>query len=187
MDGRGLPAPKSDDSLVPLSIGTLWHTTATTPALQPPLSLFLLTASWTDERREVTEGGSEGSPSRQQAPTPSVLCCRSVPYFNKVLPRRFKRGWDWIHSLAFLLALQKAPVLTPLRKLCSLSSGSQSRVSRLPTTEEPPPPTKAGRRPRFITHSSHNRSTLKLTYSLGQSSECVRDTIRAQYLNSTLV
>lgn len=33
MDGRGLPAPKSDDSLVPLSIGTLWHTTATTPAL----------------------------------------------------------------------------------------------------------------------------------------------------------
>ncbi|RLM58764.1 phosphoinositide phosphatase SAC7-like [Panicum miliaceum] len=31
---------------------------------------------------------------------------------------------DWIHSLAFLLALQKAPVLTPLRKLCSLSSGS---------------------------------------------------------------
>lgn len=94
MDGRGLPAPKSDDSLVPLSIGTLWHTTATTPALQPPLSLFLLTASWTDERREVTEGGSEGSPSRQQAPTPSVLCCRSVPYFNKVLPRRFERGLD---------------------------------------------------------------------------------------------
>ena len=41
MDGRGLPAPKSDDSLVPLSIGTLWHTTATTPALYPPLSLFL--------------------------------------------------------------------------------------------------------------------------------------------------
>ena len=33
MDVRGLPAPKSDDSLVPLSIGTLWHTTATTPAL----------------------------------------------------------------------------------------------------------------------------------------------------------
>jgi hypothetical protein len=33
MDGRGLPAPKSDDELVPLSIGTSWHTTATTPAL----------------------------------------------------------------------------------------------------------------------------------------------------------
>lgn len=32
MDGRGLPAPKSDDSLVPLSIGTSWHTTETTPA-----------------------------------------------------------------------------------------------------------------------------------------------------------
>lgn len=31
MDGRGLPAPKSDDSLVPLSIGTSWHTTETTP------------------------------------------------------------------------------------------------------------------------------------------------------------
>lgn len=33
MDGRGLPAPKSDDSLVPLSIGTSWHTTETTPAI----------------------------------------------------------------------------------------------------------------------------------------------------------
>ncbi|GJR55188.1 hypothetical protein Tco_1405709 [Tanacetum coccineum] len=32
IDGRGLPAPKSDASLVPLSIGTSWHTTETTPA-----------------------------------------------------------------------------------------------------------------------------------------------------------
>ena len=31
---------------------------------------------------------------------------------------------DGIHSLAFLLALQKAPVLTPLLLLCSFSSGS---------------------------------------------------------------
>lgn len=34
------------------------------------------------------------------------------------------KGMDGIHSLAFLLALEKPPVLTPLWKLCSLSSGS---------------------------------------------------------------
>jgi hypothetical protein len=33
MDGRGFPVPKSDDSLVSLSIGTLWHTTSMTPSL----------------------------------------------------------------------------------------------------------------------------------------------------------
>ncbi|KAG7528767.1 hypothetical protein ISN44_Un159g000330 (mitochondrion) [Arabidopsis suecica] len=38
-----------------------------------------------------------------------------------------------------------------------------------PQRRSRPPP---GRRPRVITHSSHNKSTLKLTYSLGQSSEC---------------
>ena len=51
-----------------------------------PFSLF--TASWTDERREVTERGSEGSRSRQQAASTSqppnldiqlVKRCASAP------------------------------------------------------------------------------------------------------------
>lgn len=90
---------------------------------------------------------------------------------------------DGIHSLAFLLALQKAPVLTPY---CKQPHSRSPRVRRVGFPVYPQRRSRP-RRPRVITHSSHNKSTLKLTYSLGQSSECVRDTIRAQYLNCTFV
>jgi len=49
MDSRGLRVPKSDDSLISLSIGTPWHTSETTP-----LAHFI--ASWIDGRRRLEHG-----------------------------------------------------------------------------------------------------------------------------------
>nr|YP_009526563.1 hypothetical protein [Ammopiptanthus mongolicus]AXV54322.1 hypothetical protein [Ammopiptanthus mongolicus] len=104
MDGRGLPAPKSDDSLVPLGVSTSlargWDSFTCIPA-------------------------STTKSSGLNAPTTALQ-----PFLGFV-----ESGFPFTHN------------------------GGAA-------------PTRPGRRPRVITHSSHNKSTLKLTYPLGQSSEC---------------
>ena len=57
--------PKSDDSLISLSIGTPWHTSETTPLTSHPfISFYSLVDRW---KKEVREWGIKGSRNRQQA------------------------------------------------------------------------------------------------------------------------
>lgn len=66
---------------------------------RPFLSFF--TASWTDERRKVTERGSEGSRSRQQAtasqpPKPSIILFKALarPFRERGVSTSLARGRD---------------------------------------------------------------------------------------------
>ncbi|KAF1891574.1 hypothetical protein Lal_00015174 [Lupinus albus] len=132
MDGRGLPAPKSDDSLVPFASAPL-----SLISIRGVSTSFLYARGW-DSFTCIPASTTKSS--GLNAPTTALQ-----PFLGFV-----ESGFPFTHN------------------------GGAA-------------PTRPGRRPRVITHSSHNKSTLKLTYPLGQSSECVRDTIRAQYLNSTFV
>lgn len=73
-----------------------------------------------------------------------VMCTLSFFKFATKLNANAFNSQSWVLLCGFrlpneicnLLAQQKASVLTPLLLLCGLSSGSQSRASRLPTTED---------------------------------------------------
>eukprot|EP01018_Ginkgo_biloba_P041092 Gb_15245 [translate_table: standard] len=80
-----------------------------------------------------------------------------------------------IHSFSRALAITLPRLLTS-SGLNAPTTIALPRVRRVGFTVYPqrrscPPP---GRRPWVMTHSSHNESTLKLTHSLGQLSECER-------------
>lgn len=95
MDGRGLPAPKSDDSLVPLSIGTSWHTTATTPAsIAAPFSFFLLPRGRTKEGK--LQNGAVKAREVDRKPPPRKYCVAVArPTASAAsLTLKLARGWD---------------------------------------------------------------------------------------------